>query len=211
MECEICCERMKLPYSLSCGHSLCVSCTITHLKDKNLCPFCRCKVSNISPNFSLRQLLLTNVDGGQEGKEDEMTKEESDGISSINDKINSDKHQRCSSTPLIPAPANFRQRDTIIDVRPHGQRGELNREQIYRSCDRGDPCPAPFSTPSRSPPDRCSFNSYRSRDPCTRGIDYFHHKRNASNPCRDCHDSDCRSYCSNGSDSDSDSGSDSDD
>jgi hypothetical protein len=58
MDCGVCLERMRLPYVLNCGHSLCVICTekYAYHKDYN-CAFCRSKITLISPNYALRESL----------------------------------------------------------------------------------------------------------------------------------------------------------
>lgn len=57
MKCGVCWRKLRSSYSLPCGHSLCCRCTLSILKLRQSCPFCRFKVRRVAPNYSLRDVL----------------------------------------------------------------------------------------------------------------------------------------------------------
>jgi hypothetical protein len=60
IECNICCETLRLPYSFNCGHGMCITCTAESLNRCLNCPFCRKKIRYVTPNFTLMELLDQN-------------------------------------------------------------------------------------------------------------------------------------------------------
>jgi hypothetical protein len=65
LPCNICYETIgSLPFVFKCGHSLCIVCTKLYLENisqNSNCPFCRKKVTSISPNYSLRCIMEQDV------------------------------------------------------------------------------------------------------------------------------------------------------
>ncbi|GMH15771.1 hypothetical protein Nepgr_017612 [Nepenthes gracilis] len=57
--CPICMQIIKDAFLTACGHSFCYMCIVTHLRDKNDCPWCGRYLANnhIFPNFALDKLL----------------------------------------------------------------------------------------------------------------------------------------------------------
>jgi hypothetical protein len=57
IDCGICLDIMRLPYSFSCGHSICIVCTAESLNRELSCPFCRKKIRFAMPNYTLMDVL----------------------------------------------------------------------------------------------------------------------------------------------------------
>jgi len=60
IECSICFDTMRLPYSFSCGHGMCIVCTAESLNRVLTCPFCRKNIRFAMPNYTLMDVLDKN-------------------------------------------------------------------------------------------------------------------------------------------------------
>eukprot|EP01062_Namystynia_karyoxenos_P026146 TRINITY_DN20414_c0_g1_i1.p1 TRINITY_DN20414_c0_g1~~TRINITY_DN20414_c0_g1_i1.p1 ORF type:complete len:377 (+),score=117.85 TRINITY_DN20414_c0_g1_i1:82-1212(+) len=69
LQCIICCDLMRCPVSLPCGHSFCRTCILQALRMRKECPTCRRKcytVTDPQPNVALATVLCAALPAGQQ-------------------------------------------------------------------------------------------------------------------------------------------------